>query len=320
MIKKKLASMDGHTCKHAAKRASFLMHLKRDRHLCLMFLPILLYYIIFIYLPLPGLYIAFSKYLSGRGIFTAEFVGLYWIRRFFSSIYAWRVIRNTFLISLYSMVFGFPIPIIFALCVNEIRKSAVKRFVQTVSYLPHFISVVVVVGMMKNILAYNDGIVNNLLVSLGMEKFDFFGNPGVFRIMYVGSGVWQSFGFSSIIYLSAIAGINPELYESAQMDGITKFKEVWHITLPMLKQTILTLFLLNIGGLMSVGFEKIYLMYSSAVLETADVISTMVYRAGILNAEPSYATAVGLLNSLVTFILVWISNYACRKAAQMSLW
>ena len=294
--------------------------IKEDRYLYLMFLPILAYYIIFHYIPMTGIVIAFKNFRPGHGLYYGAWVGLKWFRQFFSSFYAFRIIRNTFLMSFFSILFGFPIPILFALVITEIKSNPVRRVVQTVSYLPHFISTVVVVGIIQIFFTQNNGIVNNLITALGGEKVAFLSDPAWFRPLYVGSGIWQTFGYSSIIYISAIVGIDPSLYEAARIDGINKFKSAWYITLPMISETIVILFILRLGSLMSVGFEKVYLMYSPATYETADVISTYVYRKGIEDSNYSFSTAVGLFNSVVNFVFVFAANMASRRVANASLW
>ena len=292
----------------------------RARYLFLMFAPIFIYYIVFHYLPMTGAIIAFKDYKPGRGIYNGEWVGLKWFIQYFKSPYAFRTIRNTILISFYQIAIGFPIPILFAVCVTEIKQMAFRRVVQTVSYLPHFISTVVLVGMMKQMFTMNNGIVNKFVVLFGGDIINFLNDPAWFRTMYVGSGIWQSFGFSSIIYIAAITGIDPTLYEAGKIDGITKFKEAWYITLPMISQTVVTLFILRLGNILSVGFEKVFLMYSPAVYETADVISTYVYRKGIESTTYSFASAVGLFNSVVNFMFVFIANQVSRKLTDSSLW
>ena len=244
-------------------------------------------------------------YKPGMGIFSGEWVGLKWFVQFFESHFAYRLIRNTVLISLYSIIYGFPIPILFAICVTEIKNSKFRRIVQTASYLPHFISTVVIVGMVKSFLSLNDGIVNNLIQAFGGKQRNFLMDPSFFRTIYVSSGVWQNFGFNSIIYIAAIVGVDPSLYESAKMDGITKFKEVWYITIPMIAPTIVILFILQLGRVMSVGFEKVYLLYNPSVYETADVISTYIYRKGIESSSYSFSAAVGLFNSVINFAFVY---------------
>ena len=285
-----------------------------------MILPILIYYIVFHYLPMSGAIIAFKDFKPGGGIYNGDWVGMKWFIQFFQSPYAFRIIRNTILLSVYSIIFGFPIPILFAICITEIRSSKLRRTIQTVSYLPHFISTVVMVGMLSNMLSMNHGIINDVIIMMGGDPINFLQDPRWFRTLYVGSGIWQGFGFSSIIYIAAINGIDVSLYEAARIDGINKFQQVYYITIPMIAPTIIILFILQLGNLMSVGFEKVFLMYNPAVYETADVISTYVYRKGINSSSYSFASAVGLFNSLINFLLVYVSNAICRKATNTSLW
>jgi len=294
--------------------------IKRDKYLLLMFAPIFVYYVLFMYLPMPGIFIAFKDFTPGRGIWGSEWVGLQWFQQFADSIYFWRLIRNTFLLAFYPLVFGFWIPILFAICIVEIKNRAFKRFAQTVTYLPHFISTVVIAGILINFLSPTDGIVNSFLSGMGLEKINFMMDPRWFRTIFTSSEIWQSFGFNSIIYIAAIVGIDPELYDSGKIDGVNKFQEVWHLTLPSIKPTIVILLLLSLGGLMSVGFEKVYLLYNGSTYETADVLTTYVYRMGIESQNFGFATAIGLFNSVVTFVFVFAANLLTRRATQMSLW
>ncbi len=291
----------------------------RDKYLILMFLPVLAYYIIFCYVPMTGIVMAFKTNTMGHGIWGGEWVGLQWFEKFFNSIYCFRVIRNTFMLAFLSIIFGFPVPIIFALAINEIRRSAVRRVAQTFTYLPYFISTVVVVGMIVNFLA-TDGVINSVITSLGGDKINFMLDPKYFRTIYVSSGIWQTFGFNSVIYIAAINGISPELYESARMDGANKFKEMWHVTLPALLPTVIVLLILSVGRILSIGFEKVYLMYNPAIYETADVLSTFVYRQGIEDKNFNYAASIGLFNSVFNFIVVMIVNSLSKRAVNMSLW
>lgn len=301
-------------------KTRFVKALKRDKFLLLMFLPIVVYYVVFSYVPMTGAIVAFKQFKPGHGIYGGDWVGLKWFIQFFKSPFAFRTVRNTVLISLYSILFGFPLPILFAICVTEIRSSKVRRVVQTVSYLPHFISTVVLVGMINNFFSMNHGLVNDLIVRMGGEPVNFLINPAWFRTLYVGSGVWQNFGFNSIIYIAAITGIDPSLYEAGKIDGITKFQEVVYITIPMISQTVVMLFIMQLGGIMSVGFEKVFLMYSPAVYETADVVSTYVYRKGIESNNYGFGSAVGLFNSVINFAFVFIANQVCRRLTDSSLW
>ncbi len=298
-------------------------NLKRDKYLLIMILPVVIYYVVFCYFPMTGLYMAFTQYKMGSGlagIFTSEFVGLKWFKQFFSSIYAWRLVRNTFLLSFYSLIFGFPIPILFAVAVTQIKRKGVQKTVQVTTYLPYFISTVVVCGMINNFLSPSSGIINQLLQRIGIEPINFMSLPEWFRAIYVISGSWQSFGFNSIIFVAAIMGISPDLYEAMKVDGANKRQVIWHLVLPSIKPTIILLLIMTLGSMMSVGFEKVYLLYNTAVYETADVIQTYVYRQGIISNNYSYAAAVGLFNSVVNFVIVFVANKLSRKLTDTAIW
>ena len=305
------------------KKKQLRKNVMRDKYLILMMVPVVLYYLIFCYLPMTGLWISFTEFKPGQGIaglFTGEFVGLKWFKQFFGSPYAWRLVRNTFLLSFYSLIFGFPIPILFAVCITQIRTKFLQRGAQVITYLPYFISTVVVAGMITNFLSPSSGIVNQLIQKLGGDPVNFMGLPQYFRAIYVISGSWQSFGFNSIIFVAAIMGISPELYEAMRVDGANKRQIIWRLVLPSIKPTIILLLIMNLGKILNVGFEKVYLMYNSGIYETADVIQTYVYRQGIGSQNYSYATAVGLFNSLVGFVLVFIANRVSRKLTETSIW
>lgn len=293
--------------------------LKRDRLLILMVLPCILYFLIFHYVPMLWNVVAFQDYNVRKGITGSSWVGLTHFIRFFESPYAFRLIRNTFLLSFMDLIMGFPVPILFALLLNEIKTNWVKRAVQTFSYLPHFISVVVVVGMMKIFLSPTDGIVNLAIAALGGTPVNFFSSAGLFRWLYVFSNIWQNFGWDSIIYFAAISGVNPELYEAAIVDGAGRWKKMFYVTLPCISPTIIVLLIMRIGWLLSVGFEKIILMYNEATYETADVISTYVYRVGLLNSDFSYGTTIGLFNCMVSLVLILAANAFSRKFSDTSL-
>jgi putative aldouronate transport system permease protein len=303
-----------------SKMARCLKNIKRDKYLLTMFIPVALYYIIFSYIPMSGLIIAFKDYKPGGGIYNGKWVGFKWFVQYFGSPYAIRTIRNTILISLYSLVYGFPIPIIFAICITDIKNIKVRRLVQTVSYLPHFISTVVIVGMITMFFNMHNGIVNNIIFRFSGKQINFLVNPKWFRTLYVGSGIWQHFGFNSIIYIAAITSIDPTMFEVAKIDGITKIKQIYYVTIPMIMPTIIILFILRIGRIMSVGFEKVFLMYSPPVFETADVISTYVYRKGIEGSSYSFASAVGFFNSVINFMFVYTANRICYITTKTSMW
>ena len=299
---------------------TLIKNIIRDKYLLILIFPVVLYFFIFCYVPMYGVIIAFKDFNISKGILGSPWIGFKYFSDFFSSIYCFRLIRNTLMISLYNLAWGFPIPIIFALMLNEVRNRWFKRVVQTVSYLPHFVSIVVVVGMMVNFLAPGDGIVNiSLKHFFGLEPIAFFNESKWFRFLYIGSDVWQNFGWNSIIYFAALAGISPELYESAVIDGANRWKQLWHITMPSISNTIVILMVLNMGFLMSVGFEKIILMYNPSTYEVADVISTYVYRRGILNTDFSFGAAVGLFNSVVNMGLLLGANAIGKRVSDISL-
>jgi putative aldouronate transport system permease protein len=267
-----------------------------------------------------GIIIAFKKFSPMKGILDSAWVGFDHFQTFFNSVYFWRLLKNTLLLSIYSLFWGFPVPIIFALLLNEVREGIFKKSVQTISYLPHFISVVVVMGMIVNFTTVQGGVVNQMLGWIGIGPINFLSESGWFRTIYISSSVWQGFGWSSIIYLAAIAGIDPQLYEAAEMDGASRWRKMWHITLPCLLPTVAILFILAVGNLMDVGFEKIILLYNPTTYETADVISSFVYRQGILQANYSYSTAIGLFNNVINLILLVGVNRISRKLSETSLW
>lgn len=295
----------------------------RDKYLLVMIIPVVLYYLIFCYLPMTGLYMAFTNFRPGNGfigMFTGEFVGLKWFRQFFSSPFAWKLIRNTFLLSFYSLIFGFPIPIIFAICITQIKNKLIQKGAQVFTYMPYFISTVVICGMIINFLSPTSGILNKLLQDMGVEAINYMGQPQYFRAIYVISGSWQSFGFNSIIFVSAIMGISPGLYEAMRVDGANKRRIIWNLVLPSILPTIVLLLIMTLGNILNVGFEKVFLLYNEGVYETADVIQTYVYRQGIINKNYSYSTAVGLFNSVVGFAIVSIANTVSRKITATAIW
>lgn len=290
-----------------------------DYQLYLMVLPFMLYFLIFAYKPMIGLKIAFQDYSIFKGN-ASPWVGFDNFTKFFSTPYFGRILRNTLMISGYSLIFSFPAPIILALLLNEVRSKKYKSFVQTATYLPHFVSAVVVCGMVTNFLAPTSGIVNIVLNKLGFESVYFLSKPEYFRTIFIVQGIWQGTGYSSIVYLAALGGIDMELYEAAQIDGCNRWKQTLHVTLPGLLPTIVTLFIISVGNILNVGYEKIILLYQPATYETADVINTYVYRMGIEGSDYGLSTAVGLFNSVVNFLFVAIANTISNKVNGMGLW
>lgn len=301
------------------KRKKWFHELIQNRYLYLMALPIIAYFVIFCYWPMYGVLISFQNYSPFKGISGSEWVGFKHFKDFFESYYFWRLIRNTFLINFYDLLVSFPAPIILALLLNEVRCSQFKRTVQTVTYMPYFISLVVVVGLLRD-MTQSDGILTDLVVAFGGERVNLLGYPQYFRGLFVGSNVWQSLGFNSILYLSAISSIDPTLYEAATIDGAGRWQRVLHITIPGISGTIITLFILRMGSMMAVGHEKIILMYNSVTMETADVISSFVYRKGLIDSNYASATAIGLFNSILNCIFLVLGNQLSKKFTKRGLW
>lgn len=280
--------------------------------------PIVLYVLVFSYIPMTGLFMAFQDYDLKDGLLGSRFIGLQNFISFFHSIYFIRTLRNTVLISFYDLIFSFPAPIILALLMNEISKQWFKNTLQTIIYLPHFISLVVIAGLIIDFTA-STGFVAEITAKLGGTGGNLLSRPEAFRTIFVSTNVWQSIGFNSIIYLAALSSVNRELYEAARMDGAGRLRQCWNITLPGISPTVITMLILRVGQLMNVNFEKIMLLYSPANYETADVISTYVYRQGILNQEFGYSTAVGLFNSVIGFIMIVAANSICKRCTDTAL-
>lgn len=286
----------------------------------LMILPAVLFYLVWCYGPMYGIIIAFNDFAPKRGVLGSKWVGLQWFRDFFRSPYAWRTIRNTLLISFYNLLFGFPAPIILALMLNEMRNMKFKRVVQTITYMPYFISLVVLCGILVDFCS-TTGLFGEFQRMMGVEEpVNLLGDAKYFRPVYVGSEIWQKLGWDSIIFLSALAGIDQEQYEAATIDGAGKFMQVIHVTLPGILPTIAILLILRVGAMMGVGYEKIILLYNGLTYETADVVSTYVYRKGIIDANFSFSTAVNLFNSVINFLLVIFANKMSDLLTGTSLW
>jgi len=295
--------------------------LLRNKFVYVMLLFVVAYYAIFHYGPMYGLLMAFQKnYSLAHGIWGGEWVGFEHFETFFNSYYFWRLLKNTLILSFYSIVLGFPAPIILALLLNEIRSRRFKSFVQTVSYLPHFISIVVVVGILKTFSALDGGLFNIIRSFFSLEPIMFFTESDAFRPMYILSNIWQGAGWASIIFLAALASIDSQLYEAAKIDGAGRWKQFLHVTLPGILPTIVVLFILRMGGVMNADFQKVLLMQTAPTYEVSDIIGTFVYRAGVLEANFSYASAVGLFNGIVNLAFLIIANMISRKVNSTSLW
>lgn len=310
--------------KRVTGAAPFGYRLRKDlwkyKSMYLMVIPVLLYYIIFCYKPMYGAVIAFQDYSVADGIMGSPWVGMKHFKDFVMEPDFWRLIKNTLAISIYGLIFGFPAPIIFALLLNEIRQKKFKRLVQTASYLPHFISIVVICGMISNFVA-RDGFISILFARItGREPVAMLSNKAYYLPIYIISNIWQGMGWDAIIYIAALAGVDASLYEAASIDGAGKWKQLLHVTLPSIIPTIIIMFILRIGSVLNVGYEKTLLLYNPLIYERADIISTYTYRLAFSGQQWSYTTAIGLFNSVINFMLVVIVNKICDKVNGTSLW
>ncbi|MFK7692742.1 ABC transporter permease [Paenibacillus sp. HJGM_3] len=304
----------------AEKRAPLSKHVWMNRYLYLMLIPGLAYYLIFHYLPMYGAIIAFKNFNLSKGILGSPWAGLYHFRELFGQDKFWEVFRNTLLISLYRLIFGFPAPIIAALLLNEVRKMAFKRTIQTIIYLPHFVSWVIMGGILVSLLSLDYGMINHLLARIGIEPIPFLSSPSYFRSVLVGSMIWKEFGWNTIIYMAALAGINPQLYEAAMIDGASRFQRMLYITLPGIKHTIVILLILRMGYMMEAGFEQIFVLLNATVISVADIIDTYVYQLGLEEGQFSLAAAVGLFKSLINFSLLLIANRLAKAMGERGLY
>lgn len=300
-------------------RVKLKRNFARYKYIYLMLLPVLIYYGIFCYGPMGGTVIAFQNYKPALGIEGSPWVGLKHFRDFLTGPYAWRLIRNTLLINVLQILFAFPIPIILALLINEIRCRPYKKFVQTVSYMPHFISLVVMCGLLATF-CRSDGLFNDILNTFGISRRNLLAEPGLFRMIYVGSGIWQEAGWGSIIYLATLSTVDPGLHEAAAIDGANRLQRMIHVSFPGLVPIIIVQFIMRMGNILTQGFEKVFLMYSPLTYDTADIISTYIYRQGLELTNFSYGTAVGLFNSIVNLVILVAANSISRKMTKESLW
>jgi putative aldouronate transport system permease protein len=298
----------------------FVMHFKKEWQLYLMLAPMVLWFLIFLYKPMYGLQIAFKDYSVFRGITESPWVGLEHFYTLFENDQFIRSIRNTVMISGASLIFGFPIPIFLALMFNEILNPKFKKTAQTIVYLPHFISAVIIAGIVITAFAPSTGVINLMLNAMGYDSVYFLTKPEWFRTIFIGTGIWQEAGFGSIVFLAAVAGVNPSLYESAVVDGATRFQMMYKITIPCILPTILIMLIIKIGNILEVGFEMIIMLYQPATYETADVISTFIYRQGLQAAQYDLAAAAGLFNAVIAFMLVIAANTISKRISKTSLW
>ena len=316
----------------AASHSSYkVKHIKRDWRktgkdiaknysLYLLILPVLIYFIVFCYLPMYGITLAFKEYDPIKGIFGDHWVGFKYFQQFFNAYQFKQILTNTFFTSFFSLLFGFPIAVLLALMLNEVRNRHFKKFVQTITYAPHFISTVVFVGMLVTFLSPSTGIINNILDLFGFSRTHFMQEPSMFIPIYVISGIWQEAGWGSIIYIAALSSVDTELYEAGYVDGMNKIQKIINIDLPCIKPTIIIMMILSMGSILNVGFEKVFLMQNTMNISSSQVISTYVYNIGLLSNQFSYATAIGLFNSIINFILLVIVNLVVKKVGEASLW
>ncbi|MGI5184809.1 ABC transporter permease [Dactylosporangium sp. CA-152071] len=301
------------------RRRTWRSALRRDWQLYSLAVLPLLFFVVFRYLPMAGNVIAFRRFRPGGDLFGDTWVGLRYFRMFWQDPTFWHVFTNTLVLGGLTLLFVFPLPIVLALLLNEVRTRWLKRFVQTVSYLPHFLSIVVVAGIVFQLLAL-DGVVNAGLRAVGADAVPFLQRPGWFRTIYISSEVWQTIGWGTILYLAALTTIDHELYEAARIDGASRWRQTWHVTLPGIRPTMVTLLILNVGTFLSVGFEKVLLLYNPLTFPTADVISTYLYRVGVVSGSFSYAAAIGLFESVIGLTLVLTANFVSKRTVGAGLW
>ena len=301
------------------KKVPLVTVLKRHWQLYLMLVPVIISFILFHYWPLWGLQIAFKQFNPFKGIDGSPWVGLKQFQSFFSSFYFGKIMGNTLFISITSIIFGFPFPVILALCLNEVRNNTYKRFAQTVSYLPFFVSVVVSVGMFKQMLALDTGIINDFIAMMGGERIYFLREPSLFIFVYLGIIIWRWSGYDAIIYLATITSIDPTLYEAAHVDGAGRLRRLWHITLPGIRNTFIILLILRLGGIMNLQWQEILLLSNPINESASEVIQTFVYKRGLIQADYSFATAVGLFQSVIGFVFVLLANKISKVVSEVSI-
>jgi putative aldouronate transport system permease protein len=294
-------------------------HMKRDRQLLILLIPCIVFYIVFRYGPIYGVTIAFKKFSVFTGIINSPWVGFKYFEQFFSNQEFGVLFKNTLLLGAFSLLWSFPFPIILAVLLNELKSNRFKKWVQAISNLPSFLSVVIVCSMVINFLSPNDGLINQMISALGFEKQYFLSKPEWFRTIYISSGIWAGMGYGSIVYLAAISGVDPSLYEAAVIDGCSRFRLIWNITIPSIIPTIVTMFILSSGSIFNVGYEKVLLLYMPTTYSVADVFSTYVYRKGLIDMNYSYAAAAGLFQSVISLITILTTNYLSKKVSEKSL-
>lgn len=304
----------------ATKKKTLWQRIRRDHQLLILLIPGLLFYAVFRYGPMYGIVIAFKKYSPFLGVAKSPWVGTMYFQQFFNSSEFFKLFKNTLILGFWSMVFGFPTPILFALILNEVRVSAVKKLYQTISYLPYFLSLVVVCSIFRELFSISSGLINRVITAMGGQTIHFLVRPEWYRFIYILSNVWAGLGSGAIVYLAALAGVDQQLYEAARIDGCTRVKMIWYMTLPSILPTIVTMFLLGCGNIMRIGPDKTLLLYNSMTYSVADIFSTYVYRIGLEKKNFSLATAVGLFESVIAVVILLAANTASRKITGESLW
>ncbi len=306
---------------YVAKKKSIGQILYKQRYLYLLFIPGAIYFIIFKYIPMFGVIIAFQNYDIFDGFLHSKWVGLKNFTSFFTGPSFWQIIRNTLLLNMYLIIWGFPVPIILSLLLNEVKNEKYKRFVQTVSYLPHFISTVVIIGIVTDFLSPSTGPIAHAIDAItGNSNVIYMAEPGWFRTIYVATDIWRSMGWGTIIYLAALSGVDPQLYDAGFVDGANRFQRIIHITIPSIVPTIIVVLILRMGSILNLSFETVFLMQNPLNVSTSEVISTFVYKRGIVNASYSFGTAVGMFNSLIGLVMILTVNKICKKLTETSLW
>ena len=302
-----------------AKRSRTWKLIWKNKMVYLMLLPVVLYYILFHYKPMYGIIIAFQEFNPRKGVLGSPWVGFDQFKRFFTGYYFWPLLRNTLKLSFATLIFGFPVPIILALLINELRNKKFSKIVQTVTYMPHFVSMVVLCAMIRQFVG-SKGFISGFMTIFGYDGSNLLGHGQNWIPIYVISNIWQGAGWGSIVYLAALTGIDSELYDAAKVDGANRWKQTLHVTIPCILPTIIVMLIMRVGQIMGVGYEKTMLLYNEGIYDVADIISTYVYRAGLLDRQYSFSTAVGLFNSVVNFILVILANQISKKTTETSLW
>ncbi|WP_240421085.1 ABC transporter permease [Paenibacillus periandrae] len=303
-----------------AKREGFIKLYWKQKYFFFMLIPVIAYYLIFHYAPLYGIVIAFQNYYPLKGVAESEWVGLDHFRELFTGLYFLPVLKNTLIISTYKLIFGFPAPIILCLILNEVRIAVFKKAVQTITYLPHFISWVILGGIVIEFLSPTRGLINAIIMSLGYKSIFFVTSEAWFRTILVLSSIWKEVGWSTIIYLAAITSVDPELYDAADMDGAGRLRKIWNITMPSIMPVVTIMFIFAVGGIINDDFDQVYNLLNASVLSVGDVISTYTYQIGLVKGDYSFATTVGLFKNIIAFLLILLTNYVAKKTNDYSLW